>query len=91
VLIVEVAGADQWVALDGYRTAGLVDGVNVKLPVKDGGTYRYTSVLGAVKTIPRYVPPVTLSFDGFEALKAKGVDVLDLVEGYLLRSKLTWQ
>ena len=79
---------DRWVALEGFDTTDLVDDDEVKFAVKSSGTYRYTTVSGAVKTIRRFVPSTKLTYKDFENLKSKGVDVLEAVEG-LLKKGLT--
>ena len=55
-MIVEID--DNWVMLKGFKTEGLVDGKVAQLSdiIHIDGTYRYTTVMGASKTIFKAVP-----------------------------------
>lgn len=44
----------QTISLDGIRTEGLHDGVRLEILAFPSGTYQFTTVLGATRTVPAY-------------------------------------
>jgi len=70
-------GLNDAVAVEMESTEGLVDNLYTNACLVKVGTYRYTSLIGVVKTVRRCVIKDALSFEDYMALRKEGVQFPD--------------
>ena len=61
------------------RTDNMVDGEQLRVILVPRGIYEYTTVLGANKRVPSYVPGRPINYEEFLELRSKGHDFVSTV------------
>jgi hypothetical protein len=77
VLLQVAMGDIDVIAVEGYDTTKWVDNLNIDLAIHPAGTYRYTSVMGSIKTVPLYKEPRWVRLADFDK-RRKVENIADL-------------